>query len=166
MTLPPCHYGFQCYTRELTIHERSMAVGSNHQEIYQNCAGVGVDVSDTIHKHLDTLNAPKRELSLQWNQRSVDTFLGLPFNIASYAFLLEMLAQQSNMIPGELIGNLGDTHLYLNHIEPTQQQLKAESFALPTLVLNKAATLFDYKHEDFSVEGYTSSATIKAPLNN
>jgi thymidylate synthase len=166
MTLPPCHYGFQCYTRELNENERF------HNWFNKNKPNRDVvDYFETLDtegraKMLDESNVPKRELSLMWQQRSVDTFLGLPFNIASYAFLLEILAQQSNMISGELIGSLGDTHLYLNHLEAAEEQLKADIFELPTLQLNKATDIFSYKFEDFKIENYNSSNTIKAQLNN
>ena len=77
-------------------------------------------------KHCDEHNVPKRAISLMWNQRSVDTFLGLPFNIASYGLLLEIIAKVVNMVPDELIGNLGDTHLYSNHIEQATEQIGRE----------------------------------------
>jgi thymidylate synthase len=111
MTLPPCHYGFQVYTRELSQRERC--------EIAQ----IDIDFSDRMKNYLDEQNIPTRAISLMWNQRSVDTFLGLPFNIASYGLLLEILAKEVNMVPDELIGNLGDTHLYLNHIEQAKEQI-------------------------------------------
>jgi thymidylate synthase len=76
-----------------------------------------------IQEYFDNLNVPKRAISLMWNQRSVDTFLGLPFNIASYGLLLMMLADEVNMAPEELIGNLGDVHLYSNHIEQAKEQI-------------------------------------------
>ena len=88
MTLPPCHYGFQCYVNN-------------------------------------------GKLSLMWNQRSVDTFLGLPFNIASYGLLLLLLCKETGLEPGELIGNLGDVHLYKNHLEQSHEQIKRDSFKLP-----------------------------------
>jgi thymidylate synthase len=78
------------------------------------------------HEDCDVINLPKRAISLMWNQRSVDTFLGLPFNIASYGLLLEIIAKAVNMVPDELIGNLGDTHLYLNHIEQAKEQIGRE----------------------------------------
>ena len=112
MVLPPCHYGFQVYTRELTKEEKLEYVRkyvtpvSNDSEL--------VLISSTI---------PTRAISLMWNQRSVDTFLGLPFNIASYGLLLEIIAKEVNMIPDELIGNLGDVHLYNNHIEQAKEQI-------------------------------------------
>jgi thymidylate synthase len=79
--------------------------------------------SKTTKFVLDHDNIPTRAISLMWNQRSVDTFLGLPFNIASYGLLLEIIAKEVNMVPDQLIGNLGDTHLYLNHIEEAKEQI-------------------------------------------
>jgi thymidylate synthase len=118
MVLPPCHYGFQVYTRELSSQER-MDV---YNKSYWNKDIFPSDVSGW-NRLLDTYNIPTRAISLMWNQRSVDTFLGLPFNIASYGLLLEILAKEVNMVPDELIGNLGDTHLYLNHIEQAKEQI-------------------------------------------
>ena len=115
MTLPPCHYGFQVYTRELSLEER--------QELCEH------DVDS--HIKLDSLRVPKRMLSLMWNQRSVDTFLGLPFNIASYGLLLKLIAKEVNMVPGELIGNLGDVHLYNNHLEQAKEQIKKTLWSYP-----------------------------------
>lgn len=124
MVLPPCHYGFQVYTRELSLEERSFIAGSNHNEVSQNIKMfTGIDEDHILHKHLDDINIPTRAISLMWNQRSVDTFLGLPFNIASYGLLLEIIAKEVNMVPDELIGNLGDVHLYLNHIEQAKEQI-------------------------------------------
>ena len=121
MTLPPCHYGFQCYVQ-------------------------------------------KGKLSLMWNQRSVDSFLGLPFNIASYGMLLLLLCKETGLEPGELIGNLGDVHLYKNHIQQAKEQIVRQSFNLPKIdlinvdVLNGefGYTLIDYEHHP----------AIKAPLSN
>jgi len=97
-----------------------------------------------------------------WNQRSVDTFLGLPFNIASYAMLLHMFAQQVNMVPGELVGTLGDVHLYSNHMEYVQKQLDRESVICePELVLNKAKDMFSYTFDDFKLEGYDAHPNWK-----
>jgi thymidylate synthase len=110
MVLPPCHYGFQVYTRELSIEER---VAEYEKRGYI--------------KNIDPLDyAPSRAISLMWNQRSVDTFLGLPFNIASYGLLLSLIAKEVNMVPDQLIGNLGDVHLYSNHIEQAKQQIGRE----------------------------------------
>jgi thymidylate synthase len=126
MVLPPCHYGFQVYTRVLSLKERVDYFNSKmHKEgIRTQIATVNVNeeywkTSLEQTKH----NIPTRAISLMWNQRSVDTFLGLPFNIASYGLLLEIIAKEVNMVPEELIGNLGDTHLYSNHIEQAKEQI-------------------------------------------
>ena len=103
-------------------------------------------------------------LSLMWNQRSVDTFLGLPFNIASYGLLLEILAKEVNMIPDELIGNLGDVHLYSNHIEQAKEQIGREPFQLPRLTLEHSS--LDPVELVYKLEDYQSHPTIKAPLSN
>ena len=121
MVLPPCHYGFQVYTRELTWEER--------YEIHRKY--ITDDKLDLVfefatNENLDKLGVPTRAISLMWNQRSVDTFLGLPFNIASYGLLLEIIAKEVNMVPDELIGNLGDVHLYSNHIDAAKEQIGRE----------------------------------------
>ena len=104
------------------------------------------------------------KLSLMWNQRSVDTFLGLPFNIASYGTLLLLLCEETNLEPGELIGNLGDTHLYKNHIEQAEEQRLRSSFKLPTIKLSNVDILSG--EWDYEIEGYKYHPTIKAPLSN
>lgn len=134
MALPPCHYGFQIYTRRSTREEKIVNPGKY------------------------------RVVSLMWNQRSVDTFLGLPFNIASYGMLLELIAKECNMIPGELIGNLGDVHLYNNHIKQAKEQIKRDPYQLPTLTKLEGNVLdgeFDY-----TIEYYESWPKIEAPLSN
>jgi len=121
MTLPPCHYGFQVYTKELSLEERAKWLQDNK--------GYDLLVGNLEHDHIREVvenESPTRAISLMWNQRSVDTFLGLPFNIASYGLLLEIIAKEVNMVPDELIGNLGDTHLYLNHIEQAKEQIGRE----------------------------------------
>lgn len=119
MTLPPCHYGFQCYTRELSLEER-----------IELAKGKVVPLLGSKVDSYDEAGIPTRALSLMWNQRSVDTFLGLPFNIASYGLLLTILAELTNMVPDQLIGNLGDTHLYLNHLDQAKEQIGRDlSFA-------------------------------------
>jgi thymidylate synthase len=118
MTLPPCHYGFQVYTRELSPLE--IIEQSKKDGLWQNEIPEGMTLSE-LQKDFKT-----RAISLMWNQRSVDTFLGLPFNIASYGLLLTILAKKVNMVPDQLIGNLGDTHLYLNHIEQAKEQIGRE----------------------------------------
>ena len=115
MVLPPCHYGFQVYTRELSEGERMKLAG------YEDVGGIGQNI---IRETVDMDNSiPRRAISLMFNMRSVDTFLGLPFNIASYGLLLEIIAKAVNMVPDELIGNLGDTHLYSNHLEQAEEQV-------------------------------------------
>ena len=120
--LPPCHYGFQVYTRELSLEERHKLALPIWKEKYGPLADMMVptNVDNTPYK------IPRRAISLMWNQRSVDTFLGLPFNIASYGLLLEIIAKAVNMVPDELIGNLGDVHLYSNHIEQAKEQIGRE----------------------------------------
>ncbi len=145
MVLPPCHYGFQVYTRE-----------ENGQ----------------------------RYISLMWNQRSVDTFLGLPFNIASYALLLEIIAKEVGMIPDELIGNLGDVHLYSNHIEQAKEQISRIPYDLPTIEITERnwymhekvkehlgektfeEKIMSYRPDCFELIGYQSHEKIKAKLSN
>lgn len=118
MVLPPCHYGFQCYTRELSLDERL-----KYKVKRDNIAPI---ITPYDHQILDNSNVPTRAISLMWNQRSVDTPLGLPFNIASYGLLLEMLAKMVNMVPDELIGNLGDCHIYLNQVDGAKEQIGRE----------------------------------------
>ena len=184
--LPPCHYGFQVYTRPTTREEKIVNPGKY------------------------------RALSLMWNQRSVDTFLGLPFNIASYGLLLTILAKEVDMIPDQLIGNLGDTHLYLNHIEQAKEQIgreltdeeryniwftnnyetgmerffdqellpnfdddhyqptpkrTREPYPLPTLnqfpiYTGTRPSIESYVVDDFTLKDYQSHEKIKAPLSN
>jgi len=152
MVLPPCHYGFQVWTRELTFEER---VEYKYPDMD--------DESLCSDEHLDSANVPKRGVSLMWNQRSVDTPLGLPFNIASYGLLLEMIANEMNMVPLELIGNLGDTHIYENQVEGVEEQLTRKGHPLPQVILEDGI----YSHEgDIHLENYVSEETIKFPLSN
>jgi thymidylate synthase len=134
MALPPCHYGFQVYTRPTTREEKIVNPGKY------------------------------RAVSLMWNQRSVDTFLGLPFNIASYGMLLELIAKECDMIADELIGNLGDVHLYKNHIKQANTQCSRQPYNLPVLTKLEGNVLegeFDY-----SIEYYECWPKIEAPLSN
>jgi len=128
MTLPPCHYGFQVYTRELSLEERiEISTFWHKDEVRKQLED---SITGTTEKYvldkLEKQGIPTRAISLMWNQRSVDTFLGLPFNIASYGLLLEIIAKEVNMVPDELIGNLGDVHLYKNHIEQAKEQIGRE----------------------------------------
>jgi thymidylate synthase len=129
MVLPPCHTDFQFFTRELSARERTALKSNGSTRLYDSIKEENyqtVDADDVMHAVCNEYNVPKRAISLMWNQRSVDTFLGLPFNIASYGLLLEIIAKEVNMVPDELIGNLGDTHLYLNHIEQAKEQIGKE----------------------------------------
>jgi thymidylate synthase len=164
MVLPPCHYGFQVYTKELSESERyGLLLVSGYEGKEMN--------TSNMMQVCDERNIPKRSISLMWNQRSVDTFLGLPFNIASYALLLEIIAKEVNMIPDEIIGNLGDVHLYLDHIEQAKEQIGREPFKLPKLGMDYREgeynkNLTDFVPDDFYLIGYQSHPTIKAPLSN
>jgi thymidylate synthase len=150
MALPPCHWAFELYTEELTLDERIQWVMNNLDIDLENVA--------ITEAAFDPLRTPQRRLHLKWHQRSVDTFLGLPFNIASYAMLLEMFAQQANMIPGTLIGDLTNVHIYENHIDLAKEQLTRSPFKYksPGFTLNKANDIFSYKIEDFKMLNYES----------
>lgn len=174
MVLPPCHYGFQVYTRELTFDERcDYAIKAGWMTELGR-----FDFPETRYA-LDAAKTPTRAISLMWNQRSVDTFLGLPFNIASYALLLEIIAKEVNMIPDELIGNLGDVHLYSNHVEQAKEQIGRAPMELPKLNFNTEwwdkpffeAVKSDafckcLLEEDIQLSNYQSHPAIKAPLSN
>ncbi len=182
MVLPPCHYGFQVYTRELSLEERLCIADKFNPLIREDCLTKTHHPDETEelklvyrHEFLDSLGPnvvpQRRAISLMWNQRSVDTFLGLPFNIASYGLLLTMLADEVNMVPDELIGNLGDTHLYLNHIEQAKEQISRTPYELPKLGMDYREgeynkNLTDFVPDDFYLIDYQSHPTIKAPLSN
>jgi thymidylate synthase len=151
MVLPPCHYGFQVYTRELTWEER--------KKIFQN----RIDGILT-EKWANEIGLPTRAISLMWNQRSCDVPLGIPFNIASYGLLLMMIADEVNMVPDELIGNLGDCHIYLNQIEGCREQIKREPMKLPTVYVRDGIESF--MPDDIILENYQSHPVIKFPLSN
>jgi thymidylate synthase len=162
MVLPPCHYGFQVYTRPTTREEKIVNPGKY------------------------------RAISLMFNMRSSDLFLGAPFNIASYGLLLEIIAKAVNMVPDELIGNLGDVHLYSNHVEQAREQISREPYALPQLNINTefwptesgecgvgeidgmaVINGFSDEHfcrclleDDIQLSNYQSHPAIKAPLSN
>jgi thymidylate synthase len=174
MVLPPCHYGFQVYTRELTFDER-VRIKLKPEDLLKKKYN---------HDVLDEMKIPKRAISLMWNQRSVDTFLGLPFNIASYGLLLEIIAKEVNMVPDELIGNLGDVHLYSNHLEQAKEQIGRTPYELPSVKITERnwymhekvkehlgektldEKLKSYRPDCFELIGYESHPKIKAPLSN
>ena len=169
MVLPPCHYGFQVYTRELSENERYKIFDERGYEFRMN--------NWSKEEQYDKANIPKRAISLMWNQRSVDTPLGLPFNIASYSLLLEIIAKKVNMVPDELIGNLGDCHIYLDQVDGVKEQISREPYPLPTLKHVKTDDFYKSLSEDLSllthldnidfvVENYQSHPTIKFPLSN
>jgi thymidylate synthase len=178
MVLPPCHYGFQCYTTELSLEERiKICLGNSiytqydkegRKILYGNMPDYKNE-QDIINR-LDNLRVPKRKLSLMWNQRSVDTPLGLPFNIASYGLLLMILAKYVNMVPGELIGNLGDTHIYLNQMDGVKEQLNREPLQLPKVYVafkgDKIQDISEYEIDDITLLNYQSHPKINFPLSN
>lgn len=175
MVLPPCHYGFQVYTRELSLEERLNLIkgDDNSKIIISYCENPSDEwLKEQVNEILIHRNIPTRAISLMWSQRSVDTFLGLPFNIASYALLLQIIAKEVNMVPEELIGNLGDTHLYSNHIEQAREQITRIPYELPTLgklpnyLCGPKGSWECYKPEDIIIENYQSHPAIKAPLSN
>jgi thymidylate synthase len=167
MVLPPCHYGFQVYTRELSAKERTALSSNGSAALYDTIKDgnyTTIDADVEMHKVCDEVGVPKRAISLMWNQRSVDTFLGLPFNIASYGLLLEMIADEVNMVPEDLIGNLGDVHLYNNHIEQAKEQITRTPFELPTVHIRDGIESF--MPDDIILLNYISHPAIKAPLSN
>jgi thymidylate synthase len=166
MLLPPCHYGFQVYTREL-----------NEDERYELCAAQKSKMTAISEEDYIKYNIPKRAISLMWNQRSCDLFLGIPFNIASYGLLLEIIAKEVNMVPEDLIGNLGDVHLYNNHLEQAAEQCSRTPYELPKLnilhnpckdveIEGHKTDISHYNIMDFQIENYQSHPSIKAPLSN
>jgi len=129
MVLPPCHYSWQVYTKELSLDERLDLMRKRTRD------GT-VDYDNRHHVFLDYHDIPKRAISLMWNQRSVDLALGWPFNVASYGLLLELLGKMVNMVPDELVCNLGDVHLYNNHLEGAREQIIRTPYELPKLNIN------------------------------
>lgn len=166
MSLAPCHCLFQMNCRPMTPKQRLF------HAIYETgniALALSMDlVEDNIVERLLATtysDAPKYFLDCQLYQRSCDTFLGVPYNTASYSLLTHMLADQCNMIPGEFIHTFGDTHLYLNHIEQAKLQLSREPRPLPTLRLTPRTSIFDYVFEDCVIENYDAHPTIKAAVS-
>ena len=173
MVLPPCHYGFQVYTRELSFEERHMIWHDEGKK-----ANVSPYMESQLSDMLDRENVPTRAISLKWHQRSVDLPLGLPFNIASYALLLEILAKEVNMVPGILVGDLTNVHIYNNQVEGIEEQITRKPNTLPKLVfkdpfwdlcdkdMSFSEKIKLYKPEWFTIEDYMPHPTIKFPLSN
>ena len=180
MTLPPCHYGFQVYTRELSFEERNKLAANTI--VFDNDIVKDIELStdgSISEEVLDNNGVPHRAISLMWNQRSVDTFLGLPFNIASYGLLLEIIAKEVNMVPDLLIGQLGDTHIYNDHFDQVDEQITREPYELPTInfntewwdkpffeAINNESFCKCLMEEDIQLGNYKSHPSIKAPLSN
>jgi thymidylate synthase len=172
MVLPPCHYGFQLYTRELSLNERGELFSKTYpNKSVDDFKPNGMEIQSMGHQlsiRYNNANIPTRAISLMWNQRSVDTFLGLPFNIASYGLLLSIIAKEVDMVPDELIGNLGDVHLYSNHITQAKEQIGREPFELPKLRILDVGVedIAHYEIDDIEIHNYKSHPAIKAPLSN
>jgi thymidylate synthase len=168
--LPPCHYGFEVYTRELSLWGRLDLASKTYGSLFEP-----FDFHEVTHEEIDKLYpVPKRAISLMFNMRSNDVPLGLPFNIASYALLLEIFGKMVNMIPDELIVNIGDGHIYKNQIDGIKEQLNREPYNLPFLKISDNVkfdgTIDDFLNScsvsDFKIEGYESHPIIKMPLSN
>lgn len=153
VVLPPCHHMFQCKTRVLSVEEREEIMASR---------GFGYPSTETREEQLDEYNIPKRELSLIWNQRSVDTFLGLPYNLASYGLLLQLLSDEVGMQPGELIGFLADTHIYSNHVDQVNEQMLRTPYKLPTVSVTNGISAVA---KDIKLIDYNFHEAISAPLS-
>ena len=172
MVLPPCHTDFQFFTRELSLLERYELMKK-----LDNWVSVHYKEPKTM-EYMDKHNIPTRAISLMYNARSQDVPLGTPFNIASYALLLEIIAKMVNMVPDELITNMGDCHIYLNQIEGIKEQLTREPYTLPKLLgKDEYYYLMDldipfsekidaFKPDFWKLENYQSHPAIKLPLSN
>lgn len=172
--LPPCHALFQFYTSKLTRQEREKIIqpgwDGHHSEyskwLMELDEGItGDELGRLIDAKLDELGVPARRLSCQLYQRSADCFLGVPFNIASYALLTMMVAQVTNMVPGEFIWTGGDCHLYNNHLEQADLQLTRDPLPLPKMKINPAVKdIFSFTIDDFTLIGYDAHPHIKAEV--
>jgi thymidylate synthase len=173
MVLPPCHYGFQVYTRELSIKERFEFWEKMPDKDVMDFP-IGELTDDQYHNVLTQIGVPERSISLMYNTRSQDVPLGTPFNIASYALLLEIIGKMVNMVPDELISNMGDCHIYLNQVDGIKEQLTRKPFDLPKLNIddsvNFGGSIDDFlnscTNSNFKLIDYKSHPTIKMPLSN
>jgi thymidylate synthase len=166
MVLPPCHYGFQVYTRELNFEERCKIQIDRLDGMYSPEKDIFIksSIDEVKLMTMDKNNIPTRAISLMWNQRSCDFPLGIPMNISSYALLLMMIADEVNMVPDELIGNLGDCHIYLNQIDGVKEQITREPYPLPTVHVRDG--IFCSSVGDVILENYQSHPKIHFPLSN
>lgn len=162
VVLPPCHLLFQFYSRELDITERTDVAYDmgllNEPRWFEDDAD--------MTKWLDDNNVAKRALSLQWYQRSVDSCLGLPTNIASYALLTMMVAKVNNMAVEKLYFVGGDTHIYNDHLEQSLEQIARIPGELPTLKIKHRDNIEDFQWEDLTLENYVHQEQIKYKLSN
>lgn len=181
MALPPCHVMFQFYTRELSREERMKIFNDRYmkkqipkkwhdwfEEYSKDFVNNDADVTmPSDGSDFDIADIPRYALSCMWTQRSVDVPLGLCWNISSYATLTCMIAKLVNMIPDELIGSLGDCHIYLNQMEGVQEHLNRKGYdELPKLVIEgDQKSIEDFKYEDFKIIGYKCDPLIKMPLS-
>ena len=180
MALPPCHVMFQFYTRELTRKERMRIFNDRYmkgqipKKWHDWFAEYSKDTDDDEDvlmpddgSDYDLADIPKYGLSCMWTQRSCDCPSGIPFNISSYALLTYMVAKLTNMVPDELIGSLGDCHIYSNQMDGVKEQLSRNgSDIIPKLIIHgDQKTIEDFKYEDFEIVDYHPDAIIKFPLN-
>lgn len=165
MRLRPCHCLFQFRVEALTLNERrelfvagdpiTRATANYQQELTDAPAWTAI---------FDEAGVPKLRLDCQLYQRSADIFLGVPFNMASYALLTALIAQQVNMVPGHFVHTFGDVHIYRNHLEQVDLQLSRKPIASPTVKIRHKPTINDYVLEDFELVGYESHGWIQAPV--
>jgi thymidylate synthase len=161
MKLPPCHAFFQFYSRPMQNSDRLKFVRNNPELRDKLSFEQPFDRGAWMDRH----GVPKRFLDCQLYQRSADTFLGVPFNIASYALLTMMMAQVTGHIPGEFIWTGGDVHLYSNHLEQATLQLSREPKEMPIMTINPdVKDIFSFTYDDFKLTGYDSWPAIKAPV--
>jgi thymidylate synthase len=156
--LPPCHCLFQFHSRLMTLKER--------KDYYEKTSGLDWAVVEILNDDdLDEVNVPVYELDLQLYQRSCDIFLGVPYNIASYAMLLMMMAQVTNCKPGTFIHDYGDLHIYTNHMDQITEQLSREPFVYPTLkLINRGQKIDEFRPDDFVIEDYKHHKFIKGAV--
>ena len=166
MALPPCHVMMQFYTRELSNKERWELYKKKIGETEDYQKAVNNPLETELEKKLNESGIPVYGLSCMWTQRSVDCGLGLCFNISSYGFLTYMIGKLVNMEPDELIGSLGDCHIYEEHFDAVKEQLNRNgSDMLPKLIIHgNQRSIEDFKYEDFEIIGYNPDPSIKAPL--